>query len=87
MNHSLFDSLQKFDLGNGKQGSFYSLPALEKADVGAISALPVSIRLVLESVLRNCDGAKVIERNVQALAQWKAKEPRTAEIPFSTKSR
>src|SRR5271154_7121024 len=80
--HNLFNSLQKFDLGNGKQGDFYSLPALEKAGVGAISKLPVSIRLVLESVLRNCDGKKVSEANIKELANWKPTETRTAEIPF-----
>jgi len=53
--------LQTFDLGNGKQGSFHSLPQLEKTGVGPISKLPVSIRIVLESVLRNCDGKKVSE--------------------------
>ena len=80
--HNLFNSLQTFDLGNGKQGNFYSLPALEKAGVGAISKLPVSIRLVLESVLRNCDGKKVSEANIKELANWKPTETRTAEIPF-----
>ena len=82
MSHNLFNSLQKFDLGNGKQGKFYSLPALEAAGVGPISRLPVSIRLVLESILRNCDGKKVSEANVKELANWKATETRTAEIPF-----
>src|SRR5258707_5339335 len=80
--HNLFNSLQNFDLGNGKQGQFYSLPALEKAGIGPISKLPVSIRIVLESVLRNCDGKKVSEANVKELANWKATEERTAEIPF-----
>src|SRR5580693_5924273 len=80
--HNLFNSLQGFDLGGGKQGKFYSLPALEKAGAGAISKLPVSIRLVLESVLRNCDGKKVSEANVKELANWKPNETRTAEIPF-----
>ena len=80
--HNLFDTLQRFDLGNGRQGSFYSLPALEKAGVGPVSRLPVSIRIVLESVLRNCDGKKVTEQNVRALANWKPKAPRTEEIPF-----
>src|SRR5277367_409831 len=80
--HNLAGTLQKFDLGNGRQGKFYSLPALEKAGVGNISKLPVSIRLVLESVLRNCDGKKVSEANVKELANWKAVETRTAEIPF-----
>src|SRR5437763_1844522 len=80
--HNLFNSLQPFDLGNGRQGSFYSLPALEKAGVGPISRLPVSIRIVLESVLRNVDGKKVTEANVRSLAQWKATGPRVEEIPF-----
>lgn len=69
-------------MGNGKQGKLYSLPALEKAGAGPISKLPVCVRLVLESVLRNCDGKKVTEENVRALANWKPNESRTAEIPF-----
>jgi len=80
--HNLFDTLKDFDLGNGKKGSLYSLPALEKAGVGAISKLPVSIRLVLESVLRNYDGKKVSETNVRELAQWQPNAARTQEIPF-----
>jgi aconitate hydratase len=80
--HALFDTLQTFPLGNGQTGKFYSLPALEKAGVGPISRLPVSIRIVLESVLRNCDGKKVSEANVKALAAWKACSSRTEEIPF-----
>lgn len=80
--HNSFDSLQTFDLGNGKQGKLYSLPALEKAGVGPVSKLPLSIRLVLESVLRNCDGRKVTGDNVRALANWKSNDNRTAEIPF-----
>ena len=80
--HSLFDAREQFDLGNGKKGSFYSLPQLEKAGVGPVSKLPVSIRLVLESVLRNCDGKRVSEQNVKALANWRPNSPRTEEIPF-----
>jgi aconitate hydratase len=80
--HSLFGTLQSFELGSGKPGNFYSLPALEQAGVGPISKLPVSIRIVLESVLRNCDGKKVSEANVKELANWKPVETRTAEIPF-----
>lgn len=77
-----FQTLQTFDLGNGRQGQFHSLPALEKAGVGPISRLPVSIRIVLESVLRNCDGKKVAEKDVRALANWNAKAPAQIEIPF-----
>ena len=80
--HNLFDTLKKFDLGNGRQGSFYSLPALELAGVGPISRLPVSIRLVLEAVLRNCDGKKVAEKNIRELANWQPKAERVEEIPF-----
>jgi aconitate hydratase len=80
--HNLFGTLQSFELGNGSRGQFYSLPALEQAGVGPISKLPVSIRLVLESVLRNCDGKKVSEANVKELANWRPTETRTAEIPF-----
>jgi len=82
MSHNLFSSLSEFTTGNGKKAAFYSLPALEKAGLGAISKLPVSIRIVLESVLRNCDGQKVEERSIRELAAWKAKAERTAEIPF-----
>jgi aconitate hydratase len=82
MPHNLFNTLQEFDLGNGKKGRFYSLPELEKQGVGPISKLPVSVRIVLESVLRNCDGQKVKEDDVRALANWKPETPRVAEIPF-----
>jgi aconitate hydratase len=84
MNHAQnqFNTLQTFDLGNGKKGSFHSLPQLEKSGVGPISKLPVSIRIVLESVLRNCDGKKVSEASVRELANWKPTSERTEEIPF-----
>jgi aconitate hydratase len=82
MSHNLFNSLQTFDLGNGKKGQYYSLPTLESAGVGAVSKLPVSIRLVLESILRNCDGKKVSEAAVHELANWKPTAARTEEIPF-----
>jgi len=72
-----FNTLQTFE-GNKK---FYSLPALEQAGF-PVSRLPVSIRLVLEAVLRNCDGKRVLENNVKELANWKPTEARTAEIPF-----
>jgi len=53
MPHNLFDSLQQLTLASGKTGQYYSLAALEKAGLGKVSRLPVSIRIVLESVLRN----------------------------------
>ena len=78
----LFGTLRSFDLGNGRQGALHSLPQLEKGGVGPVSRLPVSIRLVLESVLRNCDGKRVLAQNVRALANWKPAAPRKEEIPF-----
>jgi aconitate hydratase len=75
-------TIRPFDAGAGKKGNLYSLPALEEAGVGKISRLPVSIRIVLESVLRNCDGKKVSEKDVVTLANWNAKEPAKEEIPF-----
>ena len=77
-----FKALKKFDAGNGREGSIFSLPALEEQGVGPISRLPVSIRIVLESVLRNCDGKKVRRKDVETLANWKAKSPANEEIPF-----
>ena len=56
MPHNLHDTLREFRLASGATGRYYSLPALEKAGVGRVSRLPVSIRIVLESVLRYCDG-------------------------------
>jgi aconitate hydratase len=81
MAHNLFNSLQDFTIG-AKKGRHYNLAALEKAGVGKVSRLPVSIRIVLESVLRNCDGVKVTEEHVRQLANWKPNADRTDEIPF-----
>src|SRR5471030_2772344 len=82
MPHNTFNTLESFDNGHGKSGRFYSLPRLEKEGIGTISRLPVSIRIVLESVLRNVDGKKVTEENVRSLAGWKPNAERTEEIPF-----
>src|SRR5256714_2531268 len=77
-----FKTVTKFDAGNGRQGFLHSLPALEEQGLGKISRLPISIRIVLESVLRNCDGEKVRRKDVETLASWKAKKPANEEIPF-----
>lgn len=83
MSHDLFNTRQTFTTGSGREGTFYSLPQLVEAGLGDIARLPVSIRIVLESVLRNFDGGKRIsEANVKALAGWKAKAERTEEVPF-----
>jgi aconitate hydratase len=80
--HDEFKTLTKFDAGEGREGFLYSLPALEEQGIGKISRLPVSIRIVLESVLRNCDEKKVRRKDVETLANWNAKSPANAEIPF-----
>ena len=77
-----FRTLKKFDAGKGREGFLHSLPALEEQGIGKISGLPVSIRIVLESVLRNCDGKKVRRKDVETLANWNAKKPANEEIPF-----
>ncbi len=83
MAHNLFETRQTFRGGDGAEYGFYSLLQLEKAGLGNISRLPISIRIVLESVLRNYDGGKkVSEANVRALAAWQANEERSEEIPF-----
>src|ERR1700686_1124953 len=76
------DTLRTFDAGKGKTGYYYSLPALEEKGLGKISRLPVSIRIVLESVLRNCDGKKVTEEHIRELSRWAPNASRTDEIPF-----
>ena len=79
--HAYAKTLKTFRTASGKEGQFYSLPALAKTYPG-VSRLPVSIRIVLESVLRNCDGKKVTAEHVAQLAQWQAVAERTEEIPF-----
>jgi len=81
MPHNAFDTLKTFQPAPGKTGRFYSLPALAEKFPN-VKRLPVSIRIVLESVLRNVDGKKVSEEHVRELAGWAATAPRTAEIPF-----
>ena len=82
MTHDPFHARQPYALSSGGSGTLYSLAALEKAGLGKISRLPVSIRIVLESVLRNCDGKKVTEEHVRQLAAWKPVAERVDEIPF-----
>ncbi len=81
MPHNTFKTLKEFQVGK-KTGQYYSLPALERALKTKVSRLPLSIRVVLEAVLRNCDGKKVTEEHIRELANWKPNAERTAEIPF-----
>jgi aconitate hydratase len=81
MSRNTLNTLKEFTI-SGKKAKFYSLPALEKSLGAKISRLPVSIRVVLESVLRNVDGKKVTEEHVKQVANWGATAERTDEIPF-----
>ena len=81
MSHNLFDSLKEFKFA-GKTGKYYSLPALEKAGFGKMSRLPVSLRVVLESALRNYDGKKITDAHLKNLANWKPKASRSEEVPI-----
>ena len=78
------DCKSTFTTGEGSEGILYSLPALRDSGIAAnLDRLPISIRIVLESVLRNCDGKKVTEEDVKNLANWNAKAPGAYEIPFT----
>ena len=81
MAHNTFNTLKQFKLGSGQTGAFYSLPALAKKFPN-VSRLPASIRIVLEAVLRNCDGKKVTEAHISQLANWQPNAKRVDEIPF-----
>ncbi|HMN93848.1 MAG TPA: aconitate hydratase AcnA [Hydrogenophaga sp.] len=80
--HPFAATLKTFRLPSGKTGRFYSLPALARQYPG-VARLPVSLRIVLESVLRHCDGERVTPAHVEQLAHWQPNAPRTDEIPFT----
>src|SRR5258705_7401606 len=82
MNHNLYNSLQEFKFGAGKSGQYYALTALQKAGVANVSRLPISLRVVLESALRNFDGKKITEAHLKNLAHWKPKAARSEEVPI-----
>ena len=82
MAYDPFKAIKEFKLKSGKTGKYYSLAALEAAGLGKTSRLPISLRVVLESVLRNCDGKRITEDAVRAIAGWKPNAPRTQEVPF-----
>ncbi len=82
MNHNLFNSLCELSIAPGRSAKYYSLPALEKSGIGQISRLPISIRIILESVLRNYDDKKITETHIRQLANWQPRTIRVDEIPF-----
>jgi len=81
MPHNAFDTLKDFPLKSGKKSRLYSLPALARSFPN-VAKMPVSLRIVLESVLRNVDGKKITEAHVAQLANWQPNDKRVDEIPF-----
>jgi len=79
--HAYAKTRKTFKTASGREGDFYSLPALAK-QYPTVSRLPVSLRIVLEAVLRHCDGKKVTADAVERLANWQPTAERTDEIPF-----
>ena len=76
-----FSARDTFETGAGRAG-IYRLSKLEQQGLGKVSSLPFSIRVLLEAVLRNCDGYVVTEENVKSLAGWNAAAPAKEEVPF-----
>ena len=82
MKNDYFSALSTLKTENG-DFSYYNLQALEKSGITNISALPFSIRILLESVLRRCDGRVITEQDVKQLAAWSPESARIGiEIPF-----
>src|SRR5574340_55610 len=79
--HAFAKTLKSFTTASGKQGQLYSLPALARIFPN-VARMPISLRIVLESVLRNCDGRKVTAEHVEELANWAPQAARSTEIPF-----
>jgi aconitate hydratase len=77
-----FHALQIFTTADNRSAKFYSLPKLEAQGVGVISCLPISIRILLESVIRNCDGNRITEENIIQIAGWQPNAERIEELPF-----
>lgn len=76
-----FSARDQFDTGHGSAG-IYRLSALANRGFGEISALPYSIRLLLESALRNCDGFSVTEQDVENIARWSPETAGKTEIAY-----
>ncbi|WP_310271335.1 aconitate hydratase AcnA [Roseateles saccharophilus] len=79
--HAFANTQSSFKTASGKSGQFFSLPKLAEAFPN-VARMPISMRIVLESVLRNCDGKKVTAEHVEQLANWKPTALRVDEIPF-----
>jgi aconitate hydratase len=79
----MIDTTRRLEFPSGASSIYWSLPLLEKRGVANVSRLPISLRILLESVLRNLDGRRVRDEDVEQLAKWEPEAPRTAEVPFA----
>ena len=79
--HNLFNTHRTLE-SDGFACTYYSLPALDEAGIGSTTTLPVSLRILLESLLRNYDGHQITEEDIVNLANWDAQSPKALEIPF-----
>ena len=78
----MIDLRQRLDLSAAPSATYHSLPLLEKQGIARISRLPVSLRVLLELVVRNLDGQRIREEDVETLAHWQPNADRVAEVPF-----
>ena len=78
----MIDARQRLKDPVGISHTYFSLPLLEERGIATISRLPVSIRILLESVLRNLDRQRIRDEDVEALARWQPNAAREAEVPF-----
>ncbi len=76
------DTIQEFSIAPGRSGRMHALSALEHAGYGAVSRLPICLRMMLESIVRNCDGVKITDEHIRALAGWRPDGARSAEVPM-----
>jgi aconitate hydratase len=79
---TMIDVRQRLRLPSGGSGTYYSLPLLETQGVGRLSRLPVSLRVILESVVRHPGDRHTRDQDVEVLARWQPNGARTAEVPF-----
>ncbi|MBU5266370.1 aconitate hydratase AcnA [Virgibacillus proomii] len=76
-----FNAKKQFEL-NGKTYNYYQLKAVENAGLGKVSRLPFSIRVLLESLIRQQDGHQIKEEHVKGLAKWGTKDGEGVDVPF-----
>ncbi|MFG6115004.1 aconitate hydratase AcnA [Halobacillus sp. MO56] len=80
-NNNAYNAKKQFEL-NGKSYNYYQLKALEDAGLGKVSRLPFSIRILLESLLRQHDGRVIKDEHVESLAKWGTKDAKGEDVPF-----